>query len=402
MALGALRSTLHNLKDNVHSAQMLTNAPIPASPTLNLTKLKVPRRSDQIPTGLASELARGFLPAEKLLWTSSFFASCAAEDVNFGPLDEQIILYAHGGAYCICSPQTHRGVTMRLSKYANAKVLAIDYRLSPQFTFPAALHDMISGYLYLIDPPPGQPKYRPEQVIFAGDSAGGNLCVSAALWIKRNGLPSPGGLALISPWMDLGHTLPSFKVNAPYDYLPDQSADERYINEDRAHYYLSDNSQFEDPLVSPLFASEAEFGELPPTLIQVGDAEKLRDESLLFAARFPSSSISIELYEDMPHVFSMLSPIDKFPKLSLKRMGSFIRSLNTLSPPRLIGPRVIWCRRNHSQIILKDILMVIAQGKAQLVSEGRWDGKNEDVYARLVEPLLAAPPETSSSSGVSS
>ena len=109
--------------------------------------------------------------------------------------------------------------------------------------------------------------------------------------------------------MDLSHSMPSFKTNAPYDYLPDQSCDSRYINNDRCHYYLPDNSQFENPFVSPLFASEKDFGDLPPSLIQVGDAEKLRDENILFAARFSKSPITLELYEDMVHVFHLVRRI---------------------------------------------------------------------------------------------
>jgi acetyl esterase/lipase len=52
---------------------------------------------------------------------------------------------------------------------------AIDYRLSPQFTFPAALHDMISAYMFLIDPPSGHPKYDPEQIVFSGNTLFRNL-----------------------------------------------------------------------------------------------------------------------------------------------------------------------------------------------------------------------------------
>ena len=86
----------------------------------------------------------------------------------------------------MCTPKTHRGMAWRLSKYSKAKILSVEYRLAPQHQFPAALQDMLSGYLYLIDPPQGQRKYDPSQVVFAGDSAGGNLSVSAVYWLKQN------------------------------------------------------------------------------------------------------------------------------------------------------------------------------------------------------------------------
>ena len=72
----------------------------------------------------------------------------------------------------MCSRKTHRQVTWRLAKYASARVLAIDYRLAPEHVFPAALHDMVSAFLNLIDPKHQGHAYKPEQIVFMGDSAG--------------------------------------------------------------------------------------------------------------------------------------------------------------------------------------------------------------------------------------
>jgi acetyl esterase/lipase len=207
----------------------------------------------------------------------------------------------------------------RLSKYAKAKILSIEYRLAPQYQFPAALQDMLSGYLYLIDPPQGQRKYSPSQVIFAGDSAGGNLSIAAVYWLKQNSYPAPGGIVGLSPWLDLSHSLPSVLINDVYDYLPHQSKDPRYIHEDRFHYLLPDNENFHDALVSPLFGNSEQLQGLPPTLLQVGDAEKLRDESILFsllALKEGNQNVHVELYEDMVHVFHMVICIFKYLVLS--------------------------------------------------------------------------------------
>jgi acetyl esterase/lipase len=72
------------------------------------------------------------------------------------------------------------------------------------------------------------------------------------------------------------------------------------------HYYLPDNEKLQHPLVSPGFATENEFGLLPPTLIQIGDAEKLRDEAIVFSRTFKHSPVHVEMYEDMIHVFHMV------------------------------------------------------------------------------------------------
>lgn len=198
----------------------------------------------------------------------------------------------------------------RLSKYSKAKILSIEYRLAPQHQFPAALQDMLSAYMFLIDPPKGHVRYTPSQVIFAGDSAGGNLSVAASYWLGMNSYPMPGGILGLSPWLDLSHSLPSIVINDVYDYLPDQSKDPRYIHKDRFHYLLPDNQNFHEPLVSPLFGNSSQLKSLPPTLLQVGDAEKLRDESILFsllAWKEGNTKVQVELYEDMVHVFHMVN-----------------------------------------------------------------------------------------------
>ena len=106
--------------------------------------------------------------------------------------------------------------------------------------------------------------------------------------------------------MDLTNSFPSYEVNGPYDYLPHKSADPKYISSERNHYYVKQNSQLRTPLVSPVFASESD-KPLPHTLIQVGDAERLRDENLVFYETFKKSPLQLEVFEDMVHVFQMVT-----------------------------------------------------------------------------------------------
>ena len=169
-----MRTSLGTLKDHIHSAQFITRASTPSSLKASIVKLKIPRRQDIIPEGIDPGLCKGFCPAELVSWTDAMVASCRSDhkedsDEDLLSSQKRILLFAHGGAYCVCSPQTHRPITTKLSKYTNSKVLAIDYRLSPQHTFPAALQDMISAFMFLIDPPPGTRKYRPDQVVFVGE-----------------------------------------------------------------------------------------------------------------------------------------------------------------------------------------------------------------------------------------
>ncbi|PKK66681.1 hypothetical protein RhiirC2_784482, partial [Rhizophagus irregularis] len=96
------------------------------------------------------------------------------------------ILYFHGGAYYLCNKDSYRNVTGSLSKWTNARVLAIDYQLAPQNPFPAALQDALAAYLYLLNPSKdtGFEPLNPKNIVIAGDSAGGGLSLALGLAIR--------------------------------------------------------------------------------------------------------------------------------------------------------------------------------------------------------------------------
>jgi acetyl esterase/lipase len=273
-------------------------------------------------------------------------------------------------------------MTWRISKYSKSRVLSIDYRIAPQSTFPAALHDYISAFFFLIDPPQGSGhiKYRPNQIIFSGDSAGGNLAIAAAIWLQQKSLPMPLAIAAMSPWLDLSHSMPSFTINDPYDYLPAQSADPKFIHDLRMHYYVSHNHMLQLPLVSPMFANQPlNCASFPMTLIQVGDAEKLRDESIIFASKF--SNVRVEMYQDMVHVFHMMSPLDDFADLAIKRLGEFIA--NASVDMNGTQSKVVWCMRDKSMHDLENAMAIVDFGREELSKTNQWTIESQDAFERV-------------------
>ncbi|GAA6047205.1 hypothetical protein JCM3770_006950 [Rhodotorula araucariae] len=145
------------------------------------------------------------------------------EDAWTSELDDMPVTFAiHGGAHFFGSTNTHRYWYWRLARKTGGRVFSIDYRLSPQFPFPCALHDCLAAYLYLIQPPP-EAKHRPvdpARLTICGDSAGGNLALSLLCLIRDTGLPLPAGAMLISPWGDLTHSFPSVLQNTKTDIPP--------------------------------------------------------------------------------------------------------------------------------------------------------------------------------------
>ncbi|TBU37593.1 Alpha/Beta hydrolase protein [Dichomitus squalens] len=217
-----------------------------------------------------------------------------------GKRKERIVLYLHGGAYYMFSAATHRLLTITLSKHLDARLFALDYRLAPETRFPGPLHDAVSCYRRLID----DLHIPPENIVIAGDSAGGGLTLALLMYLRDNDYPLPSGAILISPWVDLTMSCESWDSNADYDIVPmPQPGDHLnpilcYLGEHMEKYLTH-------PYASPLFG---DFKGLPPLLIQAGEAEVLRDEITLLAHKASLAGVEVryELYEDMVHVFQSL------------------------------------------------------------------------------------------------
>ncbi|KAI0066158.1 alpha/beta-hydrolase [Artomyces pyxidatus] len=135
---------------------------------------------------------------------------------------EPVMLYVHGGGFFWGSINTHRHHIVRYARKFKGKAFAVSYRKAPQYPWPCPLHDVLAAYFYLTQPPPGAPHTAvdPKRLVFAGDSAGGNLCLSALTVLRDMGLPLPAGAVLISPWVDLTHSFESVMRDGSTDIIP--------------------------------------------------------------------------------------------------------------------------------------------------------------------------------------
>ena len=208
--------------------------------------------------------------------------------------EHKAILYFHGGGFRIGSVASHRDLISRIALASGCRVLAINYRLAPEHRFPAALDDALAAYGWMLDC-----GLKPDDIAFAGDSAGGNLVLSTMLALRDRGLPLPVSAVLMSPWTDLAATGTSYVTRAEADPIH-----QRPMILALAKNYLGGQGGPRDPLVSPLYA---DLRGLPPLLIQVGDRETVLDDSVMFAekARAAGIDVNLEVWDGMIHVFQM-------------------------------------------------------------------------------------------------
>ncbi|WP_235854370.1 alpha/beta hydrolase fold domain-containing protein [Nonomuraea aridisoli] len=243
------------------------------------------------------------------------FTACGGEWVRCGEgIDERkVVLYLHGGGYFFCSPCTHRSITWRLSAIAGRPVLALDYRQGPVHKLADSLTDALDAYECLL----GR-GHAPEDVIIAGDSAGGHLTLATLLALRDQGMPLPGAAICLSPWADLTDS-PRRENRWQDPLLPESRV--RWL----ARRWTSGLDP-RDPLVSPV---HGDFTGLPPLMIVTGSTEVLRDEARRVAARAREAGVPVwyEEWRRMPHVFPILADVVPEARQAFRHMSQFLTAV---------------------------------------------------------------------------
>jgi len=228
---------------------------------------------------------------------------------------DKVILYLHGGGYVAGTIEMYRDLASRIAKNAGARVLLIDYRLAPENeVFPAAVEDATKAYQWLIS----EMKIPPKNVIISGDSAGGGLTMTTLLNLKNKKIDLPAAAICLSPWTDL--TISGSTVNTKADLDP-------FISPEALKFYAKtalNGKDPKDPLISPLFG---DLTGLPPILIQVGTAECILDDSVRLAENGKKAGVDITLdvWDDMIHVFQIFAGVAPEAKEAIQKMGEFAR-----------------------------------------------------------------------------
>jgi acetyl esterase/lipase len=234
-----------------------------------------------LPSGVQSKgLMLGDIPAEWLIPRQAH--------------PRRVLLFLHGGGYAVGSLTTHRALAAKLALMAGCRALIIDYRLAPEHPFPAALEDAVMAYQWLLT----SQGYAAEDVMLAGDSAGGGLCMALQLCLKSLEQPLPAGSVLFSPWVDMTFSGPEVLAHQPTD--PVVQADQV---QSWAKAYAVDYPLFH-PMLSPLFGDLSGLG---PILIQASDCEVLTDDAVRLANALVEAHTEthLQLWPGVLHVWQL-------------------------------------------------------------------------------------------------
>ncbi|KAA0972239.1 alpha/beta hydrolase [Aureimonas fodinaquatilis] len=226
----------------------------------------------------------------------------------------RVIMFLHGGGYISGSIKSHRHMIAQAGREAGTRTLALGYRLAPEHPFPAALEDALNGYRFLLSR-----GFLPENIVIAGESAGGGLTIATLVSLREAGMALPACAWCSSPWADLEMSGDTMQTKAAVDPLIQGP----YLHELATAYLNGLNPRM--PMVSPI---HADLRGLPPLLIQVGSDETLLDDALRLAGVAATANVrtTLQVWPHMIHAWHLFYAQLADGRRALAEVGAFVRA----------------------------------------------------------------------------
>jgi len=224
------------------------------------------------------------------------------------------LVYIHGGGFVTCSIQSHEGLCLRIADSAKIRVLSVDYRLAPQYAFPAGPDDCEHVLNWALAGGGIEHGIDPSRIAIGGDSAGGNISAYLAQKFRRD----LRAQLLLYPLMQLAEITPAKR--GPQDMLRLGEVALKFIIKN----YVA-GADVQSTRISPLF--EDDLKGLPPAYMLTCGLDPLRVEGRLYYDKLEASGVTSTFKHEkaMPHGFLNFSrAFPKAKKLPLE-MGAFLR-----------------------------------------------------------------------------
>jgi len=247
-----------------------------------------------------------------------------------GAVASRRVLYLHGGAFFAGSPNSHRTITSHFSTVTGAAVLAIEYRLTPENRRMDGIEDCRTAYRWMVENGPDGAAAA-ERVYISGDSAGGNLALMLAPWIRDTGLRAADAIIAMSPLVDSTYSGASIRTHVGTDVLLGPVFG-KLLKMPRTLLYwmfvLENRMRPVNPLVSPIFS---DLTGLPPILIQASEAEMLQDDAIRYVnkARASGTAARMQRWAGLLHVWQIFTPEVPEAVEAFDQIGAFIRSVES-------------------------------------------------------------------------
>lgn len=208
---------------------------------------------------------------------------------NLSPDREELaIIYVHGGGFVAGGGEAAISSALQMATLARVRVYSVDYRLVPEFAFPAPVHDTLEAYQFVLE------RHDAKRVAIFGASAGANLAPAAILLAREIGLPLPAACAIHSSLSDMSRDGDTFSTNYMVDTVLRQRFPELIANYANGH-------DLTDPLLSPVFADFSKG--FPPTILTTGTRDMLLSPTVMLHRAMLRGGVqaNLHVWEAMTH-----------------------------------------------------------------------------------------------------
>ena len=262
------------------------------------------------------EMQQNPLPAEVQIVKINADGVSGEWQIVPGAAEDKVMLYLHGGGYVLGSAYAYRPLTVALGKVTKMRLLSVNYRLAPEYPYPAALQDCTKAYQWLL-----RQGFKPSNILIAGDSAGGNLTLTTILNLRDNGIPSPKGAVCFSPHT----TFETFDLS--HGETDPILADAGVFWWHFAYLGTENPADPKSSLVSPLLGDLKGF---PPVLIQATPVEILFEPGREFVGRAKAAGVdaTLQTWDGMIHVWQYFG-LGVLPEAqeAIDKVGEWVKKL---------------------------------------------------------------------------
>lgn len=225
---------------------------------------------------------------------------------------DRVIVYFHGSALVTLGLNSHRRFASKLSEATGSQVLNVGYRLAPQASIEEAVEDGLEAYQHVLSL-----GFSPNQIVLAGDSAGGLMAADTALAIRDAGLPVPAGQVLLSALTSGDMQIKYEALKAHMDVLfPFMTV--KFI------YDVFATVNGTRPV--PVMPSEANMTGLGPFLLQIGTNEMLRNDTFTLAERLRADGVPVwvQVWDRAMHMFQLSFDVNPDARRAIEEIASFV------------------------------------------------------------------------------
>lgn len=224
----------------------------------------------------------------------------------------RLLVHVHGGGYVYNPGEAGTEEGTLMAAYGGFKVISFDYRMPPDYPYPAAMDDAMAVWKAAVK------MQKPQNMAIFGTSTGGGMTLAMILRAKKEGLPLPAAIAPGSPWSDLTETGDTYKTNEWVDNVIVSYGG--YLS--HAALLYANGHDLKDPQLSPIYG---DFHGFPPAILTSGTRDLFLSLTVLTHRKLRQAGVeaSLQVFEGMSHAQYNFDPYAPETKEVFTEIASF-------------------------------------------------------------------------------